>query len=1247
VPPPGCLHPGYDPHRSRRRSSVISRTRSNSETASLGPGDYSEDGPTPTGGGGGGSGTSTATGCGDGNLLLELPHQLCQKLQLENKSEISLVRDELDFYYGIVKRHILNHQSLTTGLFPANSGETRIGSVRDTIYCCQAMWALYLGYEKIDWVREKGFEMRQSCVSGMQGVLMCWMRQAKDLEEFKTNQSAQFALHVLFDLDDGFPVKSVKEYHHLQLDVVSSYLLFLAQAIKSGLDIICNMVEVQFVQNLVYYVERTYRTPDFGMWERGTVANDGTTEISASSIAMAKAALEAMTGFNLYGSKGASYSSLYVDVDAHNRNRMILDTLLPRQSSSKSTDASLLTAISFPAFGTHKEQVYNETKRQIVDKLSGPGEYGFKRFSRDGYGTVCEGNGQRYYPEGKLKDFDRLESEWPIFYAYMIIDGVFNGKTAQIEKYQKLLKRRLCYTETGDPLMPKYYYVTAENVREERSSPGSTVRCPSSEGSMASNVFLWGQSVLVIADLLTSKLISHLDLDPLCRHLPPHHRSQSGNTTNFETKGNIRAIVQVAVIAQSSQLQAALKTFGVACQTPDEIQPVQIWSQWDLVKVFKELGQNNKLKITGRPSRPIGVLGTSVFYRISGKTVLCYPLTFSASDFYLSHDLALLCAAVRSDLRFLSRRWRRSPDVKRPTYCLMVTENNLYDPQFPEILALLSDIRMQKIDGVHIQLGRVQNLINAAAVETMDYSRGVDLKKMDIEPYKQNYHKFRGFVALSESSHPPPKVEPKRDFVAEFNNVASNDIEAEILTTGHMFGKIQLLGILLKRHGKDYLVENVSVENRLLELNKEAGKLRYWCAVRYSSSLLEQMVDSLSPYVSQILVSGKQVTVGTIGVGLALFDKPMAPGAIHNAIYTKVQPFNVISAVLQQELIRYCGTLISINRDMFNGMIKVRMGWVLRAIEVYHEITSPAKPVEAVENLPPSKVRQLLYDVLSESQVIKRSFEANAKGRRRSKGHDDDNGDGDDDDQPNPKTVEEFMRKKELRNISPEKSTVITSPLCSPNGEVQGQPTKGHLPKRVPLAAIEPLNSGNANGQGSSNRRLTQLSVYEARQINGCLVKTPTLFYEDVWFVLKRCKGGFKIGKKTLSQEPALSNFEGTEEAFAHEVESMLNDFSDPVDKQMVVEFLCVVATILKRHPGLQLNKTLDTQTLIDKAVQLYQEKAAETKDDKGFVKFQREAVSTTSMFFAKAAVHFIMNETNIIDFVEGAAASAYECPIQ
>ena len=99
------------------------------------------------------------------------------------------------------------------------------------------------------------------------GILSCWMGQADRLEAFKGNQSPENALHVKFDLDTGLELSLLQKdenYGHLQLDVVSLYLLFLVQAIASGLQIVGTSAEVAFVQNLVFYVERAYRTPDFG-----------------------------------------------------------------------------------------------------------------------------------------------------------------------------------------------------------------------------------------------------------------------------------------------------------------------------------------------------------------------------------------------------------------------------------------------------------------------------------------------------------------------------------------------------------------------------------------------------------------------------------------------------------------------------------------------------------------------------------------------------------------------------------------------------------------------------------------------------------------------------------------------------------------------------------------------------------------------------------------------------------------------
>lgn len=42
-----------------------------------------------------------------------------------------------------------------------------------------------------------------------------------------------------------------------------------------------------------------------------------------------------------------------------------------------------------------------------------------------------------------MQEFDNIECEWPLFYIFMIIDGVFKTLPEQVEEYQKLLKERI------------------------------------------------------------------------------------------------------------------------------------------------------------------------------------------------------------------------------------------------------------------------------------------------------------------------------------------------------------------------------------------------------------------------------------------------------------------------------------------------------------------------------------------------------------------------------------------------------------------------------------------------------------------------------------------------------------------------------------------------------------------------------------------------------------------------------------
>lgn len=74
---------------------------------------------------------------------------------------------------------------------------------------------------------------------------------------------------------------------------------------------------------------------------------------------------------------------------------------------------------------------------------------------------------------------------------------------------------------------------------------------------------------------------------------------------------------------------------------------------------------------------------------------------------------------------------------------------------------------------------------------------------------------------------------------------------------------------------------------------------------------------------------GSQLTVGVCGYEEILIDTPLTPKEIHNIIYTRVQPHDIYQAVLQQEIMLYFGKLIATHRSVFNGILKIRIGYLL------------------------------------------------------------------------------------------------------------------------------------------------------------------------------------------------------------------------------------------------------------------------------------------------------------------------------
>ncbi|MDZ4261782.1 MAG: glycoside hydrolase family 15 protein, partial [Pseudomonadota bacterium] len=220
---------------------------------------------------------------------------------------------QLDALFTEVHVSILSRQHPISGLLPASTAITAHGDytdawVRDNVYSIISAWALGLAYRHVDSADARAYELEQATVKNMRGLLTAMMRQADRIERFKASQQPVDALHAKYDTATGQAVVGDAEWGHLQLDATSLFVLMLVQMTLSGLRIIASRDEVDFVQNLVWYLSRAYSSPDYGIWERGNKINHGQPELNASSLGMVLAALQAVDGFDLFGSDGDDHS---------------------------------------------------------------------------------------------------------------------------------------------------------------------------------------------------------------------------------------------------------------------------------------------------------------------------------------------------------------------------------------------------------------------------------------------------------------------------------------------------------------------------------------------------------------------------------------------------------------------------------------------------------------------------------------------------------------------------------------------------------------------------------------------------------------------------------------------------------------------------------------------------------------------------------------------------------------------------
>ncbi|KAF7697172.1 phosphorylase b kinase regulatory subunit alpha, skeletal muscle isoform [Silurus meridionalis] len=1081
---------------------------------------------------------------------------------------------KLDNYARMVHKTILCHQNPVTGLLPG-SADLPHAWVRDNVYSILSVWGMSLAYRKNadrDEDKAKAYEMEQTVVKLMRSLLQCLMRQLEKVEKFKYSKSTADCLHAKYDTRTCATVVGDQEWGHLQVDATSIFLLFLAQMTASGLNIVYTRDEVDVVQNLMFYIETAYKVADFGMWERGDKTNQGIPEINASSIGMAKAALEALDGLNLFGAKGGPESVVHALADDIQRCQSILSSMLPRASTSKEVDAGVLSIISYPAFAVEDIDIVNTTKEEIISRLQG--RYGCCRFLRDGHKTPKEDPNRLYYESSELKLFENIECEWPLFWTYLILDGIFINSPEQVQEYRDALDAILIKGKDGVRFVPELYSVPLDKVDEEYINPHTVERVP-----LGNCPLKWAQSLYILGNLLAEGFLAPGEIDPLNRRL------------STIPKPNV--VVQVSILAETEGIKQLLQDQGIESQTMEDIHPIRVQPSRVLSHIYARLGRNQRLGLTGRPYRSIGVLGTSKFYIIRNTIFSFTPQFIDHQHFYLALDNKMIVEMLRTDFSYLCSHWRMTgrPTVTFPISQSMLTNNGKEID--PAVLATLKKLQDGYYGGARVKTGKLDSFLDTSCCthltfmdcEVDDLAEYLDQllaipQQSPIRTAKGGLNRFR--AAANKTREMLSLVHKAK--VLNIHNVSlylptnlfrdppvlhhsTKEIQVEVPASVNLprdvHGGIDYLALvqMLKQsqnlqdqadilyifykdkgmdwdtnlHGKGWTVKRL-----LSDLYEKAGSLRHWGLVRMVCGLLRRKVEELDEACTDLLAHQKHLTVGLPPEPREkTISAPMPPDKLARLI-DEASENNLTIAILTQEIMVYLAMCIRTQPKLFSEMFRLRIGLIIQvmATELAQSLScSGEEATESLMNLSPFELKNLLLQILSGKEFrVQRSVRSAGTG------------------------------------ISPAISIQDKSKSGSAKGQLIASSQLKHdlkLPLSVHSLDIDNIESGRyrlpciesfQGALGATVQGSTQGQWLRRRRLDGALNRVPIGFYQKVWKILQKCHG-LSIEGCVLSSSITKEMTPG-EIKFAVRVESVLNRVSQPEYRQLLVEAILVLTML-------------------------------------------------------------------------------------
>ncbi|MCT0203414.1 glycoside hydrolase family 15 protein [Synechococcus sp. CS-602] len=868
---------------------------------------------------------------------------------------------------GQIERAVLVRQHPISGLLPASTANTVHGNygdawVRDCVYSIQCVWGLALAHRRLNGASQRVFELEQRVLMLMRGLLVAMLRQADKVERFKNSLDRGDAIHAKFDTCRGEPVVADDGWGHLQLDATALYLLQLAQLTKSGLVVVQSHHERDFLQNLVYYVARAYRVADYGIWERGDKGNHGEPERNASSIGLVKAALEALDGLDLYGPHGDGSCCLHIPQPPVMRLRRALQALLPRESASKEVDSACLSVIGYPAWAVEDPLLVERTRDKIRRELGG--FYGYKRFRRDGHQTVVEDHHRLHYEREELAQFEAIECEWPLFFAYELVTACCESRWEEAWSWRRRLEA-VSLEVDGLPLLPELYLVPQESIEAERLQPGSQARIAN-----ANVPLLWTQSLTWLGDLLLNGLIKPEDIDPIGRRHPIQPGAEQ---------------LLVALAPANASIAAALEAAGLPVSGAESVteedwaggaRPVRLAGSRDLAARMAEVGANAKLGLSGHPPVRMETMATARVYHDSAGLIAFLPAVLEEGTFYLVDDPEQLGDTVIGELRLLQRHWRGSG---QPLLVIPVAAGPFQrDPE--AILRLGHALASGCIEGVPVRLDRLEALSAWAC--------WVDLPAQAIGSSAAS---IAATPMLPSSSHHPLTIEQEQ----ELEEIPIADLAERLWGSTSLSEQAELLEQLVRRLGQNAILQGpsqggpVRLQALVEEIYRRSLGESDWSVVRRCAGLIDLVHPQLEDAMTDLLVRQKQLVVGRNYTHDSLITQPQGSATIA-AMIRRFSGEDGREWMLQQELLLALDGLARLEPALLSGSLTLQLGQLLLLLTgelAAEQDLSPGDAFEALCSLPPHAIRRRLRAVLADvdhaRDALRRKEQLHLSGRVR------------------------------------------------------------------------------------------------------------------------------------------------------------------------------------------------------------------------------------------------------------------------